>query len=98
MPLKLGQAVIDPLSRRRGEVVRFIGETAICRDFMGGMFRLVGRGRYTVKSIEVRIIDPPSDWMPAKKVTAKRVLILGDDPVWSGAVIGLDECEKREAA
>ena len=96
MTLKLGQAVRDPLTGARGEVVRFIGETAICRAYNGTNFRLVGRGKYRKKKLECRILEFPT-WLACERVTNSRIKITAPDPVWEGCTLSTSEVELREA-
>lgn len=101
MPMKLGQRCICPITGVRGTVVGFRAGMPIGRSKDGKIFNAaksaVGRPkmRYLVRVLDEGEILTP--WMKAERdETTKRFRILGDDPVFFGALVDADTLEVRE--
>lgn len=96
--MKLGSAVIDPVTGEQGFVCRFIAGVPIGRAPDGTMFKVKGplpgakkRGPKPMsKECRVQLIGFPG-WHAGEIVDGGRARIVSGDPVWQGAVVDRTE-------
>lgn len=88
--MKLGQQVIDPLTGKRGYVVRYIDGQAIARDEDGNHFKAGHKtGRQSLKGhpCRIKVKGVPGDWMLGVRVDGDRAKVTDGNPVWQGVVL-----------
>jgi hypothetical protein len=87
--MKLGDAVIDPLTGRTGWLHKFVGSVALYRDASGRLFKRQSPDNRTGHPCRIRIKDLADDapWLDGVMVNANKARVTSPCPVWFGAIV-----------